>query len=82
MDAKSNSGSAPQPLHEAADNSGMDEDVEKEWAELGARLRAAGPQKFNEVLAGMRDVVEAQEIIQRFDTQLFFRGRPKKTYSA
>jgi hypothetical protein len=35
-----------------------------------------------EVLRGLREVVEAQEIIARFDTQLFLRGRPRKVYRA
>ena len=54
----------------------------KEWASLAERLHAAGPEKFEEVLRGMRDVVEATEIIARFDRQLFFRGRPRKRYPA
>jgi hypothetical protein len=57
-------------------------DVKEEWAELGARLLAAGPDKFDEVLRGLRDVVEAQEVIKRFDWQLMHRGRPRKLYRA
>lgn len=53
-----------------------------EWMDLGRRLRALSPEKFDEVLRGMRDVVEAQEVISRFDRQLFFRGRPRKLYEA
>lgn len=53
-----------------------------EWMELGRRLRELSPEKFDEVLAGMRDVVEAQEVISRFDHQLLFRGRPRKLYEA
>jgi hypothetical protein len=52
------------------------------WMEIGARLLAAGPDKFDEVLRGLQDVVEAQEIIARFDWQLMHRGRPRKVYRA
>jgi hypothetical protein len=60
----------------------MDDDQKAEWLELGERLVAAGPEKFREVLRGLREVVEAQEIIARYDHQLFLRGRPRKTYRA
>jgi hypothetical protein len=60
----------------------MEDDVKAEWAELAERLYAAGPDKFYEVLRGLRDVVEAQEIIAKFDWQLLHRGRPRKTYRA
>ena len=59
-----------------------DEDKEDEWLALGRRLLEAGPEKFHEVLNGLRDVVEAQEIIARFDCQPMHRGRPRKRYSA
>lgn len=60
----------------------MDDDVKDEWSELGRRLLEAGPEKFREVLQGLRDVVEAQEVIAKFDWQLLLRGRPRKTYRA
>lgn len=60
----------------------MDDDVKREWAELGERLLEAGPDKFYEVLRGLRDVVEAQETIAKFDWQLLHRGRPRKRYQA
>jgi len=60
----------------------MDDETKKEWAALGERLLDVSPEKFNEVMRGLRDVVEAQEIIARFDSQPFFRGRPKKIYRA
>lgn len=60
----------------------MDEKTKDEWAELAERLLAAGPEKFREVMQGLRDVVEAQEVIARFDWQLLHRGRPRKTYRA
>lgn len=60
----------------------MDEKLKLLWVELGERLKAVGPEKFDEVLEGLRDVVEAQEIIARFDWQLMHRGRPRKTYRA
>ena len=53
-----------------------------EWAELGARLRAAGPQKFNELLDALRSIVDAQETIAQFDWQLLFGERPSKRYLA
>lgn len=49
---------------------------------MGERLLDVSPEKFDEVLRGLKDVIEAQEIIARFDGQLFFRGRPKKLYRA
>jgi hypothetical protein len=60
----------------------MDDDTKAMWMEIGARLLAAGPDKFDEVLRGLQDVVEAQEIIARFDWQLMHRGRPRKVYRA
>lgn len=60
----------------------MDDDTKAEWLALGERLLAANADKFSEVERGMRDLIEAQEIIARFDGQLFFRGRPKKRYHA
>lgn len=60
----------------------MDDETKAELIELGERLMAAGPQKFYEVLRGLREVVEAQEIIARFDWQLLHRGRPRKVYRA
>ena len=60
----------------------MDDDVKREWMELGERLLKAGPDKFYEVLRGLRDVVEAQETIAKFDWQLLHRGRPRKRYEA
>lgn len=60
----------------------MDEETKREWNELAERLFDAGPEKFYEVLRGLRDVVEAQEIIARFDWQLLHRGRPRKVYRA
>lgn len=60
----------------------MDDDTKAEWLALGERLLAAGPDKFFEVLRGLRDVVEAQEVIAKFDWQLLHRGRPRKVYRA
>lgn len=60
----------------------MDEKTRNEWLNLGERLAVAGPEKLDEVIARLRDVAEAQEIISRFDHQLFLRGRPKKRYLA
>jgi hypothetical protein len=60
----------------------MDEDTKAEWFELGERLKVAGPEKFDEMMRGLRDVVEAQEVIARFDWQLMHRGRPRKVYRA
>lgn len=60
----------------------MDDKTKDEWAELAERLMVAGPEKFMEVLKGLRDVVEAQETIARFDWQLLHRGRPRKVYRA
>lgn len=60
----------------------MDDDKKAVWLSLGEELLAADPDKFHEALRGLRDVVEAQRILARFDGQLFFRGRPKKRYHA
>ena len=60
----------------------MDDKTRDEWMALAERLLEVGPDKFSEVLEGMRDVVEAQEIIARFDWQLLHRGRPRKVYRA
>jgi hypothetical protein len=60
----------------------MDDETKHLWLYLGERLLAANPEKFFEVTQGLKDVCEAQEIIARFDNQLLFRGRPRKTYRA
>lgn len=60
----------------------MDEETKAEWVRLAERLKLAGPEKFEEVLAAMRELVDAQEIISRFDWQLMMRGRPRKQYRA
>ena len=60
----------------------MDQETKTEWVALGDRLLNVCPEKFREVLCGLRDLIEAQEIIARFDWQLLFRGRPKKKYLA
>ena len=54
----------------------------KEWVDLAARLAAAGPEKYDELLSAMRQIVEAQEEIAQHDGQLFFGGRPRKRYIA
>jgi hypothetical protein len=54
----------------------------KEWAELGMRLSVVGPEKFAELLSALRKIVEAQELISKFDWQLLFRRRPNKRYQA
>lgn len=53
-----------------------------EWTELGARLVAAGPEKYVEMLDALRRIVDAQEEISRFDWQLLFGRRPSKRYRA
>jgi hypothetical protein len=53
-----------------------------EWAELGARLAVVGPDKFAELIDAMRKIVDAQEMIAKFDWQLLFRDRPSKRYLA
>ncbi|HET9748351.1 MAG TPA: hypothetical protein VFS06_03520 [Casimicrobiaceae bacterium] len=60
----------------------MSEDEKTEWLALGEALLALCPEKFREVVRGLRDVIDAQKIIARFDWQLFFRGRPRKKYVA
>lgn len=53
-----------------------------DWGELGLRLAEASPEKFDEVLRALQQVVEAQETLAKFDWQLPFRGRPRKRYLA
>ena len=60
----------------------MDESTKAEWLQLAERLYEAGPEKFDEALGAMRELVDAQEIIARFDWQLMARGRPRKQYRA
>jgi hypothetical protein len=60
----------------------MDDKTKCEWVALAERLQAACPEKFAEALCGMRELVDAQEIISRFDWQLMSRGRPRKQYRA
>lgn len=54
----------------------------KEWTELGARLAAAGPEKYEEILEALGKIVDAQETIAAFDWQLLFGARPSKRYMA
>ncbi len=60
----------------------MDEKTKALWVALGERLAAASVTKFDEVARSLEHVVEAQEVIARFDWQLPFRGRPRKRYLA
>lgn len=60
----------------------MDDEKRLEWDRLGAELLGLSPEKFAEVEHGLRDLIDAQKIIARFDHQLFFRGRPRKRYHA
>lgn len=60
----------------------MNDEAKSEWLRLGEELRDVSQDKFDEVLEGLRDLIEAQRIIARFDWQLMFRGRPSKRYSA
>ena len=53
-----------------------------EWIALGEQLREVDEAKYVEVMAGLRDLIDAQRIIRRFDWQLMFRGRPRKRYHA
>lgn len=54
-----------------------------DWIELGARLDASNPEKFDQVTDALRNVVDAQETISEYDWQLMFReGRPTKQYLA
>jgi len=60
----------------------MDEETKKKWLDLGALLLEVSPEKFDEVMRGLRDVIEAQTILAKYDWQLMFRGRPRKRYHA
>jgi hypothetical protein len=60
----------------------MDDKTREELLQLGERLAVAGPDKLQDIIARLRDVAEAQELIASYDNQLFFRGRPKKRYLA
>jgi len=60
----------------------MDDDKKREWLELGEQLRALSEEKFDEVADGLKDVIDAQRVLARFDWQLMFRGRPRKRYLA
>ena len=62
----------------------MDDDSsDGEWVDLGRALRELDEAKFREFLDGLRELVEAQRIIRKFDWQLFTaRGRPRKRYHA
>ena len=52
------------------------------WVDLGARLATLNPRKFDEMMEALKAIVEAQELLARFDWQLFMRGRPTKRYRA
>lgn len=59
----------------------MSDADQDELADLGQRLAAAAPETFAAVLARLRDIVEAQELIAGFDAQLMLRAhRPTKRY--
>jgi hypothetical protein len=61
----------------------MDDETMVEWLALGDRLAVAGPDKLADILERLTQVVEAQEIIAKYDHQLFLRsGRPTKRYIA
>jgi len=56
----------------------LGDDVKAEWVKLAERLSTASPDKFREVLSGMREVVDAQELLARYDRTLL-RGRPSRS---
>lgn len=62
----------------------MDDETLAKWINLGNRLAVAGPAKLEDVFERLQAVCEAQEIIAKFDDQLFLRGgkRPTKRYQA
>ncbi|MGE0547593.1 MAG: hypothetical protein AB7O24_04375 [Kofleriaceae bacterium] len=60
----------------------MDDETKAAWLQLGEQLFAECPEKYQEVVSGLGDVIEAQRIIARFDWQLLHRGRPRKVYRA
>lgn len=60
----------------------MKDDQRNEWLHLAERLFAAAPEKFEEALHAMHDLVDATEVIASFDWQLMGRGRPRKQYRA
>lgn len=60
----------------------MDDSTKLLWVALGDRLASACREKFNEVIKSIEHVVEAQEVLAKFDWQLWFRGRPRKRYTA
>jgi hypothetical protein len=60
----------------------MDDDTGAEWTALGAALRELDGEKFEEAKRALRELVDAQRIIARYDWQLPFRGRPRKRYLA
>lgn len=70
------------PAPQRAGTDPLDDTTKAEWLELAERLLLAGPEKFDEVLGAMRELVDAQEIISKFDWQLMMRGRPRKQYQA
>lgn len=53
-----------------------------EWTDLAARLEVVCPEKHDELLEALRQIVETQETIARFDWQLLFGTRPSKRYMA
>jgi hypothetical protein len=60
----------------------MSPDEIAEWLSFGMRLKAAGEEKYAEVVASLELVVAAQETLAEFDWQLMFRSRPGKQYTA
>lgn len=60
----------------------MDDETKAEWLRLAERLFASSPEKHEEALRAMREIVDASEVIARYDWQLMLRGRPRKQYRA
>ena len=61
----------------------MSKDEICEWMDLGLRLKAACPEKYEEIVDALANTVGAQETIAAYDWQLWMTGkRPRKTYEA
>lgn len=45
-----------------------------EWTDLGARLARIDPEKYEQLLDAMRDIVGSREALAEFDRELFTHG--------
>lgn len=60
----------------------MSDEQKREWEALGRQLSELSPEKYVEVLEGLRAVVETRRIISSFDWEAMLWGQLHRRHDA